>query len=42
MPVSRDSVGKAAPDWNGTAVLNGEFQELRLADFKGEHTHPDP
>ena len=28
-------VGKPAPDWNGTAVLNGDFQELRLADFKG-------
>ena len=29
-------VGKPAPDWNGTAVVNGEFVELRLADFKGD------
>ena len=28
-------VGKPAPDWNGTAVFNGDFQELKLADFKG-------
>ena len=28
-------VGKPAPDWNGTAVVNGEFLELRLSDFKG-------
>ncbi|CAI8048679.1 Peroxiredoxin-4, partial [Geodia barretti] len=28
-------VGKPAPDWNGTAVLGGEFRELRLTDFKG-------
>ena len=28
-------VSKPAPDWNGTAVLNGEFKELSLKDFKG-------
>ena len=32
---TRGVVGKPAPDWNGTAVLNGHFLELRLADFKG-------
>jgi peroxiredoxin (alkyl hydroperoxide reductase subunit C) len=30
-------VGKPAPDWNGTAVLGGEFRELRLTDFKGKY-----
>ena len=30
-------VGKPAPDWNGTAVVNGEFLELRLSDFKGRN-----
>ena len=34
------AVGKPAPDWNGTAVLNGDFQELRLADFKGKLLSP--
>ena len=29
-------VGKPAPDWNGTAVFKGDFQELKLSDFKGK------
>ena len=32
---SVNEVSKPAPDWNGTAVVNGEFKELKLADFKG-------
>ncbi len=28
-------VTKPAPDWNGTAVLNGEFIEMKLSDFRG-------
>ena len=28
-------VAKPAPDWNGTAVMDGEFKEIKLADFKG-------
>lgn len=27
----------AAPDWTGTAVVEGEFTELRLTDFKGKY-----
>ena len=30
-------VSKPAPDWNGTAVLDGEFKEMTLKDFRGEH-----
>ena len=29
-------VSKPAPDWNGTAVLDGEFKEMTLKDFRGE------
>ena len=29
------AVSKPAPDWNGTAVVNREFVELKLSDFKG-------
>ena len=28
-------VSKSAPDWNGTAVIDGEFKELKLSDFRG-------
>ena len=30
-------VSKPAPDWNGTVVLDGEFKEMTLKDFRGEH-----
>ena len=36
------TVGKPAPDWNGTAVFNGDFQELKLADFKGKEVQCCP
>jgi len=30
------AVSKPAPHWEGTAVVNGEFKELKITDFKGE------
>ena len=30
-------VGKPAPDWSATAVVDGKFQDLKLADFKGKY-----
>ena len=34
------AVGKPAPDWNGTAVVDGDFKEIRLSDFKGKALLP--
>lgn len=34
-PSSTLIVSKPAPDWNGTAVVDGEFKELTLKDFRG-------
>lgn len=31
------SVSKPAPDWKGTAVINGSLQELKLKDFRGKY-----
>jgi len=31
------SVSKQAPDWEGTAVINGQFKELKLSDFQGKY-----
>ncbi|KAI4812443.1 hypothetical protein KUCAC02_023830 [Chaenocephalus aceratus] len=31
------AVTQAAPDFKGTAVSNGEFKEMSLADFKGKY-----
>ncbi|MCL4137984.1 UNVERIFIED_CONTAM: hypothetical protein GTU68_001303 [Idotea baltica] len=31
------SIGKQAPDFKGTAVVNGEFKEISLADYKGKY-----
>lgn len=31
------TVSKAAPEWEGTAVVNGELKELKLSDFKGKY-----
>ena len=28
-------IGKPAPAFSGTAVLNGEFKELKLSDYLG-------
>ncbi|CAD6241092.1 GSCOCT00009127001.3-RA-CDS [Cotesia congregata] len=30
-------IGKPAPYWEGTAVVNGEFKEIKLTDFKGKY-----
>ncbi len=35
--VSFFSVSKPAPQWEGTAVINGEFKELKLSDYKGKY-----
>ena len=32
------TVTKPAPDWNGTAVMDGEFKEIKLSDFRGRST----
>ncbi|KAF7251280.1 Peroxiredoxin-4 [Varanus komodoensis] len=33
----RRGVSKPAPDWEGTAVINGEFKELKLSDYEGKY-----
>ncbi|XP_014277748.1 peroxiredoxin-2 [Halyomorpha halys] len=30
-------ISKPAPEWEGTAVINGELKELKLSDFKGKY-----
>ncbi|OBS65613.1 hypothetical protein A6R68_05853, partial [Neotoma lepida] len=30
-------ISKPAPYWEGTAVINGEFKELKLTDFRGKY-----
>lgn len=30
-------VSKPAPTWEGTAVINGEFKELKLSNYKGKY-----
>ncbi|KAG2456819.1 PRDX4 protein, partial [Polypterus senegalus] len=30
-------ISKPAPNWEGTAVINGEFKELKLSDYKGKY-----
>lgn len=34
---SQAVISKPAPDWNGTAVVNGEFKDIKLSDFKGKY-----
>jgi peroxiredoxin (alkyl hydroperoxide reductase subunit C) len=31
------SVSKPAPDWEGSAVIHGEFKQLKLSDYKGKY-----
>ncbi|XP_053435522.1 peroxiredoxin-4 isoform X2 [Nycticebus coucang] len=31
------SISKPAPYWEGTAVINGEFKELKLTDYRGKY-----
>lgn len=28
---------KPAPNFSGTAVINGQFKEIKLSDFKGKY-----
>ncbi|ESO89153.1 hypothetical protein LOTGIDRAFT_183148 [Lottia gigantea] len=30
-------ISKQAPDWNGTAVINGEFKDIKLSDYRGKY-----
>uniref|UniRef100_A0A668TRZ3 thioredoxin-dependent peroxiredoxin n=1 Tax=Oreochromis aureus TaxID=47969 RepID=A0A668TRZ3_OREAU len=32
--LSKAKISKPAPHWEGTAVINGEFKELKLSDYK--------
>ena len=32
-------VSKPAPDFKGTAVVNGAFKEIQLADYKGKYVY---
>lgn len=32
-------VSKPAPDFKGTAVVNGAFKEIKLADYKGKYVY---
>lgn len=34
---SKTQISKAAPYFSGTAVVNGEFKELKLSDYKGKY-----
>jgi len=34
---SKTQISKLAPDWEGTAVLNGEFKEMKLSQFRGKY-----
>ncbi|KAH0624738.1 hypothetical protein JD844_032493 [Phrynosoma platyrhinos] len=35
--LSKAKISKPAPDWEGTAVINGEFKELKLTDYEGKY-----
>nr|XP_020644835.1 peroxiredoxin-4 [Pogona vitticeps] len=35
--LSKTKISKPAPDWEGTAVINGEFKELKLTDYDGKY-----
>ncbi|XP_067048857.1 peroxiredoxin-4-like [Acropora muricata] len=34
---SKAQISKPAPHWEGTAVVNGKFKELKLEDFEGKY-----
>ncbi|XP_054168524.1 peroxiredoxin-2-like [Oppia nitens] len=34
---SKTQISKLAPDWEGTAVVNGEFKEFKLSQFRGKY-----
>uniref|UniRef100_A0A8D2JRL1 thioredoxin-dependent peroxiredoxin n=1 Tax=Sciurus vulgaris TaxID=55149 RepID=A0A8D2JRL1_SCIVU len=35
--LSKAKISKPAPYWEGTAVINGEFKELKLTDYRGKY-----
>uniref|UniRef100_A0AAQ4NRT1 thioredoxin-dependent peroxiredoxin n=1 Tax=Gasterosteus aculeatus aculeatus TaxID=481459 RepID=A0AAQ4NRT1_GASAC len=35
--LSKAKISKPAPHWEGTAVINGEFKETKLSDYKGKY-----
>ncbi|KPP63544.1 Peroxiredoxin-4-like, partial [Scleropages formosus] len=35
--LSKAKISKPAPRWEGTAVINGEFKELKLTDYRGRY-----
>ena len=35
--VTKAMISKPAPDFSGTAVINGEFTELKLSDYRGKY-----
>lgn len=34
---SKAQISKPAPDWQGTAIVKGEFKEMKLKDFLGKY-----
>merc|ERR1719369_640474 len=34
---SKAQISKPAPDWEGKAVVDGEFKDIKLSDFKGKY-----
>jgi len=37
MSVGQLNLQKPAPEWSGTAVVNGEFKDISLADYRGKY-----
>jgi alkyl hydroperoxide reductase subunit AhpC len=35
--MSQTQIGKQAPAFKGTAVVDGQFKEINLNDFKGKY-----
>ncbi|VTJ82807.1 Hypothetical predicted protein [Marmota monax] len=35
--LTKAKISKPAPYWEGTAVINGEFKELKLTDYRGKY-----
>ncbi|CAB1421249.1 unnamed protein product [Pleuronectes platessa] len=35
--LSKAKISKPAPHWEGQAVINGEFKEVKLSDYKGKY-----
>ncbi len=36
-PIGQLEIQKPAPQWQGTAVAEGEFKEISLGDYKGKY-----